>query len=169
MFALLHSLGMFIIDLFKSPCRRRRHSRTAPAPHGQVRPAGGCTKSLYFEKKPSLSGTLCAKPPARACSIPVRASQSILRAVVSDARTSDFKHAPVGGYGEPSHPVELTMRLDRGGMGFNKRRIAREGARSSRSGTFRAFFNMHRTAVDRRKSDFQSESIPLADLQCLIG
>ena len=61
------------------------------------------------------------------------------------------------------------MRLDRGGMGFNKRRIAREGARSSRSGTFRAFFNMHRTAVDRRKSDFQSESIPLADLQCLIG
>ena len=91
----------------------------------------------------------------------VRSSQMLAPRILNTRRLRDTA--------KPSHPVELTMRLDRGGMGFNKRRIAREGARSSRSGTFRAFFNMHRTAVDRRKSDFQSESIPLADLQCLIG
>src|SRR6516164_7398437 len=169
MFALLHSLGMFIIDLFKSPCRRRRHSRTAPAPHGQVRPAGGCTKRLYFEKKPPLVELYVQSPQheraafrfGQANQSCVRSSQMLEPRILNTRRLGDTA--------KPSHPVELTMRLDRGGMGFNKRRIAREGARSSRSGTFRAFFNMHRTAVDRRKSDFQSESIPLADLQCLIG
>ena len=91
----------------------------------------------------------------------VRSSQMLAPRILNTRRLGDTATS--------SHPVELTMRLDRGGMGFNKRRIAREGARSSRSGTFRAFFNMHRTAVDRRKSDFQSESVPLADLRCLIG
>ena len=148
MFALLHSLGMFIIDLFKSPCRRRRHSRTAPAPHGQVRPAGGCTKSLYFEKKPFLSGTLCAKPPARACSIPVRASQSILRAVVSDARTSDFKHAPVGGYGETQPPSRAD---DAVGPGWNGLQQASDRARRRKIIEVRDVPRLFQHAPDRRR------------------
>src|SRR6516165_3085314 len=70
MFALLHSLRMFIIDLFKSPCRRRRHrvycarctpSRTAAAsaaPHGHRRLH---KKSTFCTKSPPLV-ELCAKP-----------------------------------------------------------------------------------------------------------
>ena len=132
----------------------RRHQ-----PHLMAKPAqpAAAQKVYILHKKPSLSGTLCAKPPhheraafrfGQANQSCVRSSQMLAPRILNTRRLGDTA--------KPSHPVELTMRLDRGGMGFNKRRIAREGARSSRSGTFRAFFIMHRTAVDRRKSDFQS-------------
>src|SRR5262249_53119047 len=101
----------------------RRHQ-----PHLMAKPAqpAAAQKGYILPKKPSLSGTLCAKPPPRACSIPVRASQSILRAVVSDARTSDFKHAPVGGYGETQPPSRAD---DAVGPGWNGLQQASDRAR----------------------------------------
>src|SRR6516165_3950489 len=89
--------------------------------------AAAAQKVYILHKKPSLSGTLCAKPPPRACSIPVRASQSILRAVVSDARTSDFKHAPVGGYGETQPPSRAD---DAVGPGWNGLQQASDRAKA---------------------------------------
>jgi hypothetical protein len=105
-------------------------------------------KVYILHKKPSLSGTLCAKPPPRACSIPVRASQSILRAVVSDARTSDFKHAPVGGYGETQPPSRAD---DAVGPGWNGLQQASDRARRRKIIEVRDVPRLFHHAPDRRR------------------
>src|SRR5262249_41081317 len=98
-------------------------------------------KSIFCTKSPPLVELYVQSPHhERAAFRFGQANQSCVRSSQMLAprllNTRRLGHTP-----KPSPPVERTLRLGRGGMGFNKRRIAREGARSSRSGTFRAFFS----------------------------
>src|SRR6516225_1485207 len=105
-------------------------------------------KSIFCTKSPPLVELYVQSPPPRACSIPVRASQSILRAVVSDARTSDFKHAPVGGYGETQPPSRAD---DAVGPGWNGLQQASDRARRRKIIEVRDVPRLFQHAPDRRR------------------
>jgi hypothetical protein len=74
--------------------------------------------------------------------------QSIVRAGVSDARTSDFKHAPVGGYGETQPPSRAD---DAVGPGWNGLQQASDRARRRKIIEVRDVPRLFHHAPDRRR------------------